>query len=104
MASGAHVSRGGVWTNASSRASKTGIAALGIEDALAALDGLEPVHFRYRDDAAESHVGFIAEDVPSLVATADRKGVSPMDVVAVLTRVIKEQQERIEALEAKLAE
>jgi hypothetical protein len=34
--------------------------------------------------------------VPDLVATSDRKGMSPMDVVAVLTRVVKEQQEAIQ--------
>lgn len=41
-------------------------------------------------------MGFIAEDVPELVATKDRKGMSPMDVVAVLTKVVKEQQEAIQ--------
>ena len=50
----------------------------------------------------ESYVGFIAEDVPALVATADRNGVSSMDVVAVLTRVIQDQQRRIEELETRL--
>jgi len=37
-------------------------------------------------------VGFIAEDVPALVATKDRKRLSPMDIVAVITRVVQEQQ------------
>ena len=37
-------------------------------------------------------MGFIAEDVPDLVATKDRKGLSPMDIVAVLTKVLQEQQ------------
>jgi hypothetical protein len=56
-----------------------------------------------------AHVGFIAEDVPDLVATKDRKGLSPMDIVAVLTQVLKEksqviedQQRTIEALEKTL--
>ncbi len=102
MTSGAHVTRGGVWTNASSHANKQDIAALELDDALAVLAGLEPVRFSYKSDAAETHVGFIAEDVPALVATADRKGVSSMDVVAVLTRVIQDQQRRIEELETRL--
>jgi cell division protein FtsB len=34
--------------------------------------------------------------VPALVATEDRKALSPMDVVAVLTKVVQEQQKAIE--------
>jgi hypothetical protein len=37
-------------------------------------------------------VGFVAEEVPDLVSTKDRKGLSPMDSVAVLTKVMQEQQ------------
>jgi hypothetical protein len=55
MGSGAYVTVGGVWTNASSRS--------------------------YKDE--------IAEDVPDLVATKDRKGVSAVDIVAVLTKVVQ---------------
>jgi hypothetical protein len=40
-------------------------------------------------------VGFIAEDVPDLVARKDRKSLSPMDIVAVLTAVTKEQKEKV---------
>jgi hypothetical protein len=92
MASGAHVTAGGVWTDASSREVKQDIAPLSADAARAALEQLAPVTFAYRTDPAEHHVGFVAEDVPALVATADRKGLSPMDIVAVLTRVVQEQQ------------
>jgi len=37
---------------------------------------------------AEQHVGFIAEDVPAIIASNDLKGLSPKDVVAVI-EVIK---------------
>lgn len=104
MVSGAHVTSGGVWTNSSSRDKKENISELSVEDALAALAKLQPVQFNYKNDAQESYVGFIAEDVPELVATSDRKGLSAMDVVAVLTRVIQEQQHRIEELEARIAQ
>ena len=104
MASGAHVTAGGVWTNSSSRAKKENIDSLTLEEALAALAVLEPVHFNYKTDAGEAHVGFIAEDVPELVATSDRRGLSSMDIVAVLTRVIQAQQQQIEALETRLDE
>ena len=63
---------------------------------------LEPVRFNYKTDAEDEYVGFIAEDVPDLVASKDRTGLSAMDIVAVLTRVVQAQQERIEELEAKL--
>ncbi len=102
MASGAHVTAGGVWTNSSSRAKKENIAALSLDDALAALSRLEPVHFNYKTDRVEQHVGFIAEDVPDIVATSDRTGLSSMDIVAVLTRVIQAQQQQIDALEERL--
>ena len=45
----------------------------------------------------EAHVGFIAEDVPDLVATGDRKGLSAMDIVAVLTKVVQQQQKELSA-------
>jgi hypothetical protein len=104
MASGAHVTAGGVWTNSSSRAKKENIAQLTLEDAIATLDELEPVHFNYKTDTSEPHIGFIAEDVPDLVATRDRKGLSTMDIVAVLTKVIQAQQQQIDALEERLDE
>lgn len=102
LASGAHVTAGGVWTNSSSRAKKENIEALTLDEALAALVWLEPVHFNYKTDTVEQHVGFIAEDVPDIVATSDRTGLSTMDIVAVLTRVIQAQQQQINALEARL--
>ncbi len=54
--------------------------------------------FVYKADRNERHVGFIAEEAPELIATKDRKGMSPMDVVAVLTKVVKEQQEALKEL------
>ncbi len=103
MASGAHVTAGGVWTNRSSRNSKTGIAALSGAEALAAVMALEPVSFEYRAEQGERYVGFIAEDLPSLLASSDGRSLSTMDIVAALTRVVQEQQIRIERLEAELA-
>lgn len=102
MANGAHVSTGGVWTNSSSRDRKENIEAITVEEALAVLAGLEPVHYKYKNDSQEAHVGFIAEDVPGLVATSDRKGLSAMDIVAVLTKVMQAQQQQIKELEAQL--
>ena len=102
MASGAHVTAGGVWTNSSSRDRKENVAELSAEQARIALMQLEPVLFNYRNERAEEYVGFIAEEVPDLVASRDRQSLSAMDIVAVLTKVVQAQQQRIEALEARL--
>lgn len=102
MASGAFVTEGGVWTNSSSFTKKENIVELTTEEAIRVLVDLEPVHFNYIADDREDYIGFIAEDVPDLVATADRTGLSAMDIVAVLTKVVQEQQDRIEALEEKI--
>lgn len=102
MASGAHVTAGGVWTNNSSKKDKENIADLTAEEALKVLAALEPVRFNYRADSADEYIGFIAEDVPDLVASKDRQGLSAMDIVAVLTKVVQAQQEQIDELEAQL--
>jgi len=103
MASGAYCSAGGIWTNASSREYKKEIKGLTSAEAMDTLKGLNPVKFSYKASSDERHVGFIAEDVPKLVATKDRKGMSPMDVVAVLTKVVQEQQKTIADLSRKVA-
>jgi hypothetical protein len=103
MASGAYCSTGGVWTNASSREYKQDIKSLTRDDAVNALTALRPVQFKYKTDPKQKHVGFIAEDVPDLVASADRKGMSAMDVVAVLTKVVQDQQKTISELSRKVA-
>jgi hypothetical protein len=92
----------GSWVNASSRSLKQDIHQLDGDAAIDALKALQPVTFAYNANPGETHVGFIAEDVPALVATSDRKGLSSMDVVAVLTKVIQEQQRTIEDLQTRL--
>jgi len=96
MASGAHVTTGGVWTNASSRDYKENIASLSSESAKATLMNLHPVTYNYKEEKGEQYVGFIAEDVPELVAMNDHKSLSPMDIVAVLTKVVQEQQKMMQ--------
>jgi len=103
MASGAHCTTGGVWTNSSSLALKQDIAPLNAEAAEAALRDLKPVTYAYKADASEKCVGFIAEEVPELVAMNDRKSLSPMDIVAVLTKVVQEQQRELEELRKEIA-
>lgn len=104
MGSGAYCTAGGVWTNASSRDYKQDIKELTRDEAMDTLNGLNPVKFAYKADSGEQHVGFIAEDVPELVATKDKKGTSSMDMVAVLTKVVQEQQKTIAELSKKMGE
>jgi hypothetical protein len=96
---GATLSAAGNWLDSSSRQYKEDIETLRVEDAFDALKGLNPVRFSYRSDRSERHVGFVAEDVPELVATRDRKGLSSMDIVAVLTKVVQEQEARAQKQE-----
>jgi len=104
IGNGAYCSTGGVWTNASSREYKTDIKQLTAEKAMDTLTQLNPVEFAYKADSEEKHIGFIAEDAPELVASKDRKGMSSMDVVAVLTKVVQEQQKTIAELSRKMSE
>jgi hypothetical protein len=100
MAGGAY-SNGGSWIDGSSREYKDDIKKLTSEEAFEALEGLDPVKYAYKRDRTEKRVGFIAEEVPDLVATKDRKGLSPMDIVAVLTKVVQRLKAENEGLKAK---
>jgi hypothetical protein len=87
----------------SSREHKENIADLAISEAIEILDGLHPVRFNYKDDAKQAlHLGFIAEDVPAAIATADRKGISPMNITAVLCSIVRQHQQTIAALREEI--
>jgi Chaperone of endosialidase len=86
----------GTLTNSSSRDYKEAIRSLDATEAMTALAGLQPVKFRYREQTKEN-LGFIAEDVPALVAMDGRKSIAPMDLIALLTKVVQEQQKTIDA-------
>jgi hypothetical protein len=104
LGNGASCTSAGVWTNASSRDYKENIQEISKEEAFNSLKTLNPVKFNVKSDPDnEKYLGFIAEDVPELVAMKDRKSMSSMDVVALLTKVVKEQQKTIEELAAKIA-
>lgn len=93
----------GTITPGSSRELKENITNLSTQEAFATLNGLNPVKFNYKADVEKDlQIGFIAEDVPELVAIPSRKGVNPMDIVAVLAKVVQEQQKAIAALEHRV--
>ncbi len=95
---------GGAWIDGSSRQFKNNIKNLTAAEAKEAFSGLNPVKFNYKEDDTEECLGFIAEDVPELVATKDRKGMSPMDIAAVLTKMVQEQQKSIQEQQVALQE
>ncbi len=107
MASGAHVTAGGTWTNASSREYKTDIEPLKQEEyseILERLKDIDVVHFKYKSEPDVEHIGMIAEDVPAVMASPDRKGIPTGDAIAFLMAAVKAQQEKIEKLEKRLKE
>lgn len=64
MASGAHVTTGGVWMNASDSSRKYDVTDL--DYGLDILMRLRPVHYRYKADSSQS-IGFIAQEVEALI-------------------------------------
>jgi molybdopterin converting factor small subunit len=93
---------GDSWLDSSTREAKENIIDLTEGEALQALNDLNPVKYNYKTNKEEERLGFIAEDVPELVAMNSRKNLSAMDIVAVLTRVLKEQQKTISELKEKV--
>ncbi len=97
------VDRNGLYQQSSSRELKESIASLAVDDAVAILDTLNPVEFVYKDD--ESHrrqLGFIAEETPTLFTSSDGKMVAVSGIVALLTRMVKEQGQRVDQLMAEV--
>ncbi len=93
FSNGAYVDTNGNFMPASSRTYKENITKLSFKEADQALAGLNPVRYNYKNEKDEEYVGFIAEDVPSLVINEPRQGIAPMDIAAVLNKVIQHQQE-----------
>ena len=103
LAGGAY-SDGASWVNASSRELKKDIQDVTVKEAMNTVEKLQPVTFVYKEGNQDTHVGFIAEDVPDMVATPDRKGIEAMDIVAVLTKVVQDQQKTMKELQSKIGE
>jgi hypothetical protein len=92
-------------TVTSSRSLKENIATLSNQEAQEVLQSLNPVKFTYRADPAQTlHWGFIAEDVPELLASVDKQAISPVDIIAALTQLVKDHQDTIASLRHLLQE
>jgi predicted secreted protein len=97
---GSATCNGTIWANASSRTLKHDISELSLEAAREAVMALEPVTYAYNQEPQAQRVGFIAEDVPELVALPGRETLSSLDIVAALTRVVQEQERQLVELQA----
>jgi hypothetical protein len=85
---------------ACSREFKENISDISVEEAVTTLEALNPIRYDYKGQKAfRQNLGFIAEEMPDNLASEDRKSVSPFEVIPVLTRVAKEQQESIARLQ-----
>lgn len=86
----------------SSRTLKTNIKALDSKKALEAFRELQPVSYRYKAQKSEPVVGFIAEDVPELVSMPSRKTYDSAEIVALLTKVVQEQDKTLTETKTEL--
>lgn len=81
----------------SSKDLKENIEPLSAGEALLAFNDLNPVEFIYKADKDKKlQMGFIAEDMPELLATPTRKSINAMDITGVLTKMVQEQQKVLE--------
>ena len=95
---------GGVYVDgyfyySSSRELKENIKALSTKKAKEILEGMNPVSFNFKGDNEKTTLGFIAEEMPDAVAANDQKAISPMEIITVLTSVVKDQKKVIAKLQ-----
>ncbi len=94
--------RGSV-SQGSSKELKENVASLSSQEAVDILADLNPVKYNYiADEGKTLNAGFIAEEVPDLISADEHKAVKTMDVIAVLTKVVKQQQKELETLQEEI--
>ncbi|NES68443.1 MAG: tail fiber domain-containing protein, partial [Okeania sp. SIO2D1] len=93
----------GSLSQASSKELKENVASLSSQEAVDILADLNPVKYNYiADEGKTLNAGFIAEEVPELITTDEHKAIKTMDVIAVLTKVVKQQQEELKTLQEEI--
>lgn len=99
----ANLSTSGVWNNASSGEYKENVEPIDEATAVATVMELDPVTYdSVLAPEENTYAGFIAEELPAAVSRKDGKTVNPMDFIAMLTKVVQVQQQKIEELEAAI--
>lgn len=108
---GAYLSNTGVWTNASSRALKTGFAPVDARSVLRRVVDMPITEWSYRANIGERHIGPMAQDFAKAfglglgedaIATVDADGVA-LAAIQGLNEELEDRDARIAALEARLA-
>jgi Chaperone of endosialidase len=107
--SGARLTAGGVWTNASSRSLKTAFEAI---DPVAVLDKVAalPVQgWRYNvEDASTRHIGPVAEDFQRLFGLGDGESIGTVDAdgvaLAAIQGLVQKMDQALAAKDAEIAE
>ena len=103
---GAHLTTGGTWTNASSRALKTAFEAIDAGDVLSRLLALPLTRWQYRESPAEGvHLGPIAEDFHAAFGLgADGRAISTVDASGVALAAIQGLNAKLESERDALSE
>ena len=104
--SGAHLTTGGVWTNASDAALKENFEPVDGADVLARLAGLPITSWNYRaEDTSTRHVGPTAQDFRAAFGLgADDKSISTIDPAGIALAAIQELHRVTTELREKVAE
>jgi hypothetical protein len=87
----------------SSREIKQDIISLSDDEAISMLNDLNPVKYDLKTGKNfRQNLGFIAEEMPDGLRSEDRKTISPLEIIPVLTKMIQLQQQAINSLQEDL--
>ncbi len=105
LASGAYVSDGGTWTNASSRDLKENFTDLNVDEILAKINQLNITQWNYKLEASSTvHIGPVAEEFYDLFKTGgSNKSISTIDPAGVALLGIQSLSKKIETLQSEMA-
>jgi hypothetical protein len=107
--SGARLTAGGVWTNASSRSLKTAFEAIDPQAVLAKVADLPVQGWRYKvEDASTRHIGPVAEDFQRLFGLGDGESIGTVDAngvaLAAIQGLVQKMDKALAAKDAEIAE
>ena len=107
--SGARLTAGGVWTNASSRSLKTAFEAIDPLAVLAKVADLPVQEWRYKvEDASTRHIGPVAEDFQRLFGLGDGESIGTVDAngvaLAAIQGLVQKMDQALAAKDAEIAE
>jgi hypothetical protein len=100
----ANLSATGQWNPGSSIRFKQDVEKLSADDAGRILDQLSPVTFRFKTALEDGpKAGFIAEEMPELVATSEKTTLNVPSIISVLTKALQSLKAEVADLKRQLA-